>query len=64
MATKVSLSVTTLVASGMRALDLLPRGLVLEHVTTKIVDTLKPFVAFVAIEPGVLCCGLDPAWPV
>jgi hypothetical protein len=64
MAAKVSLSVKALVAPGMRAFDLLPRGFVLEHVTTKIVDTLKSFVAFVAMEPGILCCGLDSAWPV
>jgi hypothetical protein len=64
MAAKISLPIEALVASSLRAMDLFSCCFVLEHVTTKVVDTLKSLIALVAIEPGILCRGLDPAWPV
>jgi hypothetical protein len=64
MAAEISLPVEALVASTLRAMYLFSCCFMLEHMTTKVVDTLESFIALVAIESGILCCGFDPARPV
>lgn len=64
MTAQIRLPVKTLAASRMKALDLFPRFFVLEHVTAKVVHTLESLAALIAMEPRVLCCGLDSARPV